>query len=344
MGMQQLKSGLVQKAGPLGGYRICRWLTRSTPKVLMYHRFSEQPAAGCVHRAEFERQVGYLARHFSVLRMDQVFEVLASGQNLPADAVVITVDDGYLDFYEIAFPVLRAVGLPATLFLTTRFVDGDFWLWPDQVRYILQHSEVLESMAIPGYASMAGIPLDAGSRDMFWMRIVEYLLSVDETVKQDWLREFTARQGVEFPVSPVGEYSAVNWEQVREMSASNIEMGAHTRSHPSLGKLARARLAEEVQGSADDVERQTGRRPVSFCYPNGQPGDYNNIVKDFVRHAGYKGAVTAFYDRNVVADLFEVRRFTASEKRFQFEKSVNGVELLAARWLNSSNRHAKGIY
>ena len=97
-----------------------------------------------------------------------------------------------------------------------------------------------------------------------------------------------------------------------------------------------------MAGAVDDIERHTGMRPASFCFPNGQPGDYTETVKTYVRNAGCKGAVTAFFDRCVADDLYEVRRFTAGERRFQFEKSVNGVELLAARWLNSSNRSAGG--
>ena len=52
--------------------------------------------------------------------------------------------------------------------------------------------------------------------------------------------------------------------------------------------------------------------------------------------------MTAFYDRAVIDDLYEIRRFSADDSRFQFEKSANGVELVAARWLNASSRAAGG--
>jgi peptidoglycan/xylan/chitin deacetylase (PgdA/CDA1 family) len=342
MGMLNLKSRLVQVVGPIGGYRACRWLTRATPKILMYHRFSEQPRPGHVHRTEFERQVDYLARHFNVMRMDQVLEAITGNPAGLSNAVVITVDDGYLDFYEIAFPVLRKAGLPATLFLTTRFVDGGIWLWPDQVRYILQHSEYVEPLAIPGFEQQGRRLLDQALRDTLWERIVNYLLSIEDSSKQAWLQAFTAQQKIQLPATPCAGYRSVNWEQVREMAAANIEMGAHTRTHPSLGRISEARLQDEVQGSVDDIARQTGRRPKSFCFPNGQPGDYTEAVKAHVRQAGCMGAVTAFFDSRVAADLYELRRFTASENRFQFAKSANGVEFLAARWLSFGNLPVNG--
>lgn len=340
MRLTNLKTKLVQVIGPLGGYQVSRRLTRDTPRVLMYHRFSDQPRPGYVHRMEFTRQVDYLVRHFNVMRLDQLLERLVGNDSCPENAVVITVDDGYADFHDIAWPVLREAGVPATLFVTTRFVDGGFWLWPDLVRYILEHAGELRQLDIPAFAGVAPQILKSGDREALWQVIVDYLLSISEPDKQVWLKEFARQHSVEVPsVLPDG-YHAVNWDQVREMAANDIEIGAHTRTHPSLGMINSEQLADEVEGSIADIQRHTGNRPRSFCYPNGQPGDYTEIVKAHVRHAGCKGAVTAFYDRKVIDDLYEIRRFTASEKRFQFEKSANGVALLSARWLNSSNRSA----
>jgi peptidoglycan/xylan/chitin deacetylase (PgdA/CDA1 family) len=141
------------------------------------------------------------------------------------------------------------------------------------------------------------------------------------------------------PVNPVAGLHAVTWDQVREMKASGIEIGAHSRTHPSLGKIGNNLLKYEIQGSVEDVTRETGCTPVVFCYPNGQPADYNDLAKRYVREAGCHAAVTAFYDRNITNDLFELRRFNVGANWFQFSKVVNGLEVLSARWLDSNNRN-----
>ena len=343
MSLLHIKSRIVRSIGAIGGFRASRWLTRETPKVLMYHRFSEKPTPGRVHKSEFSRQIDYLARHFNVMRMDQLFKCMATNPAELINVAVITVDDGYLDFYENAFPLLREAGIPATLFLTTHFADGDFWLWPDRVRYILEQSDYIETCEIPGF-KQCNCYLDDNMREKLWERIVAYLLSIEESRKQLWIEEFTERQGVNVPRVPTTQYSAVTWEQVREMAAANIEIGAHTRTHPSLGMISTSRLQYEITGAVSDIKWQTGWHPVSFCFPNGQRDDYTDTVKEYVKQAGCMGAVTAFYDKCVTDDLYEIRRFPVSENRFQFEKSVNGVELLAARWLNSSNRTPRGVW
>ena len=337
--MFNIKSKMVQAIGLAGGYRLSRWLTRATPKILMYHRFSEAPVPGCIDRCAFEGQVQYLKRHFRVVRLDTLIEALNTPEADLANMVVITVDDGYLDFYEVAYPVLKRMEVPATLFLTTQFVDGDFWLWPDQIRYILMYSVAVDSLSIPGSGKNVGVRLDDVGRDVLWERIVSFLLTLDEQEKLDWITEFARRQGLSVPRAPTDGFRAINWEQAIEMAANGIEIGAHSRTHPSLGKIADEHLDFEIQGSVDDVERQIGVRPSSFCYPNGQPADYNQQVKERVRNAGCRGAVTAFYDASVTDDLFELRRFSVSSNRYQFVKSANGVELLSARWMNSSSKN-----
>jgi peptidoglycan/xylan/chitin deacetylase (PgdA/CDA1 family) len=332
-----IKSRAIRTIGPLGGYRVARWVSRRIPKILMYHRFSEQPRPGYVDRGAFEKQLAYLKKHFRVMRLDQVLDVMSEPEGGMDNTVVITIDDGYRDFYEIAYPVLRQYQMPATLFLTTHFVDGNLWLWPDRIRYILQQSARLSALEVPGLAGGFKQELNDRMRDILWQRITSYLLSISEREKLAWMDNFAIQQGVSIPEIPVDEFSAVDWTQVSEMMEGNIEMGAHSRTHPSLGRVDGERLAYEILGSVEDIEQHGGRRPVSFCYPNGQPGDFTDEIKTQVRQAGCKGAVTAFYDSNVMGDLYELRRFTASEKSFQFEKSVNGVELIAARWLHVSS-------
>jgi hypothetical protein len=67
--------------------------------------------------------------------------MLQAGQPLPNNATVVTVDDGYRDFYEVVDPVLRRLGLAAMVFLTTNFVDGKDWLWFDKLQYCIQHTQ-----------------------------------------------------------------------------------------------------------------------------------------------------------------------------------------------------------
>ncbi|MEN8129859.1 MAG: polysaccharide deacetylase family protein [Pseudomonadota bacterium] len=335
--MRNLKPVIIRVLGSAGGYRMSRWLTKSVPKILMYHRFSAEPTYGHVNRDMFERQVNYLQSRFNLFSLRGLIEAYQSQGAFPANAAVITVDDGYSDFYEIAYPVLRKYGAPATFFITTRFVAGGFWLWPDLLRFILHQSRSVNMNELPGGMNFQTDALTSESRDYLWGMIVIYLLAITEEDKKSWIERFAAVQGVVVADRPLHGYRAVSWNQVREMSRHKIEIGAHSRTHPSLGKIGKTQLQDEVQGSVDDITGVLGHPPASFCYPNGQPSDYTDEVKVCVKNAGCSVAVTAFYDDSFTDDLYELRRFNASEYWPDFLKTVNGVDALSARWLKSNS-------
>ena len=81
----------------------------------------------------------------------------------------------------------------------------------------------------------------------------------------------------------------MNWDMIREVSQSGVEIGSHTRSHQQLSTLSGDALQEELCGSKKILEDQLNRKVVHFCYPYG---DFDDLVKEAVKKAGYCSAVT----------------------------------------------------
>ena len=65
----------------------------------------------------------WVQRHFNVIPLDEAIDALQS-RTLPARSLAITFDDGYADNQQIAAPILRKLGLPATFFIATGYLDG----------------------------------------------------------------------------------------------------------------------------------------------------------------------------------------------------------------------------
>ncbi len=109
--------------------------------VLGYHDFSNtRPTTEmCLRTAEFCQQMQYIKdAGLSVITMQDFREWLLGERCLPARCVLITIDDGWINVYTEAFPVLKAYGYPFTLYLYTDFLGGKgLSLSHDQVREML---------------------------------------------------------------------------------------------------------------------------------------------------------------------------------------------------------------
>ncbi len=168
----------------------------------------------------FRFQMWYLkAAGFKVVSLNEILDFVRGGQ--PAGRLIaLTFDDGYMDFHENAWPVLKRYGYPSTVFL------------------------------VPGLAG--------GSND--WDS-----------------GKLGARKKL------------MDWGKVRELSAGGVIFGAHTMTHPHLTEIPPAQMKEEIRGSKNAIEEQTGRPVEFFCYPYG---DYDSTVSREAREAGFLGATT----------------------------------------------------
>ena len=281
-----------------GGLRIARWLNRNGLRILMYHRFTD--------RASLEAQCRHLRECYRPLSMSEAAELLQAGTALPANSVVVTVDDGYRDFFEIAYPVFLAHRIPATVYLVTDFLDSKLWLWVDQVRYAFVNTK-LESFR---WGEREFALKTAEERRQSATEVCEALKRVPNEQRLSELDSLAKRLGVGIPERPPRGLEPLSWDEVREMARNGMEFGAHTRTHPVLSRVAsRAALTDEIAGSKRRLEEMLDGPVRHFCYPNGARQDIGTDTVAVVREAGYGTAVTTEAGLNFAGqDLFELRR------------------------------------
>lgn len=325
-----MKTQIIKAVGSLGGYQLARLLTAHQPKILMYHRFSPVEKKHEVSAAVFEQHLKSIKRYFNPMTLAHLAKAIREQGKAPKHAVVITVDDGYRDFYEVAFPLLKHYQIPATFYVTTGFVNKDCWLWPDQVAWLLDNKTQASVIDVAGKSFDLSHP-----REKLWLPIVSHFLLIPNNERLNGLKALELACGVALPKLAPEKYSAVSWQQLAEMQANGIEIGGHTVTHPSLGHMELAEAAEEIQRSYDDLSRFLGEKERSFCYPNGTPLDYSVGVRQAVADAKYTAAVTAFSDKFNTDIPFAWRRVVGSEQEFHFYKSLFGVQQLGNRVRNT---------
>jgi len=333
-------SPLVKFFGKWGGYRLARSLTARQPRMLMYHRFtsadSDRRVKG-VSARNFEQQVAFIARHYNPMTVSDMVQGCFGGARLPKHAVAVTVDDGYEDFYHVAWPILKRYKVPATFYVTTGFVDGNLWLWPDQLTWILENAPAPAACLTPFIDGTETVrpPTDPEDQERVFGRLVGYLLRIPDGNKHEFLKTLAEHWQICIPEKAPHWARSASWDQLAEMQDEGLEVGGHTVTHPSLSQVSQGQARDEIMGARDALVANLGDAPRSFCYPNGTPEDFVGAQVPLIQQAGFTGAVVAFADAQGQCQRFAMRRHSSSDSVFQFYKAVSGVEYLGHKLRNT---------
>lgn len=313
---------------PLGGLKVARFLSRNHPKILMYHRITKDPKGEGLPVEQFKRQMEIIRKHFNPLTLKELMKAHEEGR-VPKHAVCVTFDDGYADFSDLALPLLKENGVPATLFVTTGFVNGDLWLWPDQIKYIIEKRSK-EKINTSIFFGDSDVETDISNHEL-WKLIANKCIEVSNSDKISLINALAKDLDVSLPKEPPKEYRPLTWEYLRNMDHDGISIGSHSYSHPIMTKLSGEDLRYELEASRDMIISNLGKKPVAFCYPNGQKPDVDDRVKRAVKSAGYEYAVAAYPSRYAIDDKWEVKRYSANRLPDFFEKTVYGYTYLGMK-------------
>jgi len=298
--------------------------------VLTYHRVNALDAAppGLVTTpAVFERQMQWLARSGRAVGLDQVLAAARGDARLRPDALLVTFDDAYRDFAELAWPVLRRLGIPVTLFVPTAFPgDPARGFWWERLFAAVRTSRV----AVVG---SGGTELPLGSareRANAYRRLRDEVKRLPHDEAMARVDEAVAALGG----APEASASVLSWDELRRLAGEGVTLAPHSRTHPLLDRIPRRRLAEEIGGSAEDLARETGCRTPAFAYPGGA------VSEDAVQAAAAAGIEVAFTTaRGVNAlparDWLRLARFNVGRRTsplaLRAQLSPPAMRLLAAR-------------
>jgi peptidoglycan/xylan/chitin deacetylase (PgdA/CDA1 family) len=316
------RTGLL---GLIAGARL-----RGRVVVLMYHRVLD-PAAETtawshpgivVRRATFERQIASLAARFRMLSLDE-FETFfdrggaAAGDDRPA--CLVTFDDGWIDTYRDAWPVLAASQVPAVVFLPSQFIGADRMFWRETLGRLLfdawTHGRTDAAFARRAAAALAPHGL-SGLLAQPPAAIREAILIATQALRHQGETEappVVAEVGALCAGVPRSETSDafMSWDHAREMAAAGIAFGGHGVTHRILSTLPPDVVAREAAESRAALDGAFGRPAASFSYPNG---GWNASVARTVADAGFRLAFST--DAGPVvpgADRLAIRRFNVHE-------------------------------
>jgi len=222
----------------------------SHDRILMYHGTPRADAAA------LERQLRLVGMAFPVVPLHE----LTSGRKRARPRVALTFDDGLRNNVEVAYPILKKLGLPATFFVCPGLIDGEQWLWNHEAR---QRLVTLDEEALAELAASVGAPAEVEA-------FIEWMKTLDIARR----RRVEARiRGATPGFKPTDcerhEFDLAGWKELRSLDPRVVTIGSHTMTHPILTSLTSEETDAEMRESRFALEKRLEREVSVFCYPNG---------------------------------------------------------------------------
>ena len=317
------------------GSRPLGWLARLPlwrgVLILGYHRVeagSEEDAmqSGMVTSSALDAQLGVLTRYFDVISPDGI----AAALRAPGRRVVLTFDDGYRDNYELALPLLRKHGVPATFFLTTGFLDDPRISWWDELDWMVakSHRPALEA------GEWLSRPLSLGDRNAARTELADVYKSLPATMGEAFLDACGEAAGTGRCDPRSGADLWMTWAMAAELRDAGMTIGGHTVRHPVLARAEPAAQASEIAGCARRLDEELGVTMRYFAYPVGLRSAFDQNTRSLLRSAGVELAFSLYGGFARPGDRFDpldVPRATVGPKLEVF-RAMLAFPGLFARW------------
>lgn len=287
----------------------------------------------------FRSVCALLAADYRVISLTELIEAQNKKLSLPDNSVVITFDDGYESNFKLAYPILKRFDLPATIFVTTGFLDGDEMLWFQRVDLALGRTrkEIID-WKINGRT----LRLYLGTRELRQQSLVLLMPELKQLADTDLLDEVDRlERALEVNPPTLADLPApmrpLTWDMACDMTYSSlVEIGGHTHTHPILARCDSMTMRAEISTCRDRIRAETGDLPASFAYPNGKEDDYTRETLLLVREAGFKCACTTINGRVAgEAPLFQLPRYGSPESVWEAEATVSGAFETLKEWRQS---------
>ena len=317
----------------MGVRRIARKLLaavkpqRPHPAILMYHRVASlrsDPWDLAVTPELFETQMAYLRQHRTPLAMDELVERWGT-KTLPADAIGVTFDDGYLDNLVNGKPALVKHGVPATVFVATGFTGSGVPFWWDELAGMILESAVpfnrqvavRDQAVVLSWGDMELADQDPAwrgwdepqtARQRSYVAIWSKLQSATEAERAGVFTEL--REHLQAPADPLG--IPMTPAQLDELvTGPLVSVGGHTVTHRALTDLDRSTSRFEIQESGEHCRALVAQPVHGFAYPYG---NIDSEVRNDVAQSTFRWACTTeaqFLDA-AGTDVYALPRITAT--------------------------------
>jgi peptidoglycan/xylan/chitin deacetylase (PgdA/CDA1 family) len=334
------KCAVLYVAKYSGLFHLARLLTARGLRILCYHGLSlgdeHRFRTGLFMRPEvLSRRIRTLREHrFPVISLEAGLEGMERG-DLPEGATVVTFDDGFYSNYAEGLAILRQLEIPATIYVTTYYVEQGRPIFGLVVQYLFWKTRrtVLDLGGLGLDRDEAvDLPRSHHDRNKLALRIIEFAESRFDKGRRDWLsRELAARLEVSYEeLLRNRSLSLMTPDEIRETAAAGVSIQLHTHRHRL--PVEEHSVRREIEDNRASLEAILGLAANHFCYPSGL---WSQAQWPWLAAAGVRSAVTCDPGLNDAATpRLGLKRFLDADdlSQIEFEAEIYGFGEILRRF------------
>jgi peptidoglycan/xylan/chitin deacetylase (PgdA/CDA1 family) len=299
--------------------------------VLNYHRIGNRdddpfdPGVFSATEDQLNEQISYLKRHVSLVTLQEAVAFVDGTINEKTRRcrVLITFDDGYLDNYQVAFPILRSHGVQGVFFLATSMVGSCFVPWWDHIAFLMKTAR--QRRFSLHYPADLAIDLVENGMTKSLRDVLSLYKRPGNADPERFIRELREEaQGDDLPGT---QRRFLSWDEAREMISGGMAIGSHTHSHTMLSQLGPDQQRQELARSRTLLREQLGIEADALAYPVGATSSFSDHTQQLAQEVGYRAAFSFHGGTNLprMTRRYDVKRFGVGDQgwtRFRVQAAI----------------------
>jgi peptidoglycan/xylan/chitin deacetylase (PgdA/CDA1 family) len=333
-----IKRALLAPLRIPGVAEILSHLTATPASIFMLHRFTSLEDGLRGHDPAMVREVLSRLRrqHYNLMSLRELFRRLREGEVLTR-AVAFTIDDGYFEHGSVAGPIFAEFDCPVTIFVVSGFMDGNVWLWWDQIQYICETTARSELRVALGNEQRLFRLDSLPSRLAAANDISVWCQDASQANRVACIARMSQEADVEVPAVPPRQFAPLSWDDARRLEKLGVRFGPHSVTHPVLSSTSDDDAEFEISSSWKRLCDELASPVPIFGYPHGRLRDFGPREIENLQRIGLWGAVAGCQGSfrlekcRTAPGIYSVPRFPFSDDVLNILQCVSGLEDVKAR-------------
>lgn len=260
---------------------------------------------------EFEKDLDFLLKHFQPIGLEDLLKSAQHQENIASNCFFLSFDDGLREVHDIAAPILKKKGIPATIFLNADFVDNRDLFFRYKASLIIDCLKKNKYSSAKKEALQQLLMLPALSNDK---TLFQKILSIEYADRQI-LDSAAALLDIDFDDFLKKQQPYLTSAQIQSLQLDGFTIGGHSADHPLYSKISLKEQLLQTQKSVHFVKANFDLPYGAFAFP-------------FTDH----GVSKSFFEKAQQENIFDISFGTAGLKAMEFPFHFQRFPMEGKNW------------